>query len=174
MNKYIKDYISLNEDIQTGPGLPALLDAALRGIFLGKSQDFIALKVSVPDSLINDNVTDEDGVVELDDWEMVIDVLNISANDFGVSRRFTLDFTLDTKADYEVESESGGYQEPAYSEVKVTHCETVATNIIISTITDDFELEDDSLKILINQEISDYEPDDFEYKISKAGLLLQL
>jgi hypothetical protein len=174
MNKYIKDYISLNEDLQTGSGLAALLDAALRGIFLGKSQDFIALKVSVPDSLINDNVTDEDGVVELDDWEMVIDVLNISSNDFGVSRRFTLDFTLDTEADYTVDSERGGYLEPDYSEVKVTNCETIANTIVISTLTDDFELEDDSLKILINQEISDYEPEDFEYKILKAGLLLQL
>jgi len=167
------DYIfESNSTIESG--LPQLLDAALRGIFLGESKDFIALKVSVPSSLITDNATETEGTIKLDDWEMVIEVLNISSNDFGISRRFTLDFTLDTKADYQVESERGGYQEPDYSEVKVTHCETIITNVIINDGIDDIELNDDDLSEKINHQIAEYEPDDFEYTINKAGLLLNL
>jgi hypothetical protein len=168
------DYIfeSLNS---SNSGLKQLLDASLRGIFLGENQEFIILNITVPPDLITDAASDsEGGTAVIDDWEMTFEVLNISSNDFGVSRRFSLEFTLDTKADYEVESESGGYQEPAYSEVKVTHCETIITSVILNDGHDDIELEDADLSKKVNHQIAEYEPDDFEYNLNKAGLLLNL
>jgi hypothetical protein len=157
-----------------------LIKETLNCLFFNENNSCIILNITTPNNLINNNITDTDRTsVEIEDWEVNIDVLNISnrANSEFTSqipRRYQIELLCTTDADYTYNSRPGSYDEPDDSDLEINNIDTEVTSIALLIDGDSIELNDPEFLDKLTSKVSDFDDSDFDYFLQKTGKYLKL
>jgi hypothetical protein len=158
-----------------------LIRETVDSIFFNNTNDCIVLKVDTPnDVLLNAIDEGDDTTVTVEDWSVTIDVLNISKNhadsEFNseIPRRYKIELTCTSDAEYTVDYEAPSYENPGHSEVSIDSVDTRVTLVTLLTSDDVIELDDEDFLDKLTDKVSSFDETDFALLFIKLGKFLKL